>query len=315
MKEYQIYITDTTRHGKMSRFSVSSSRLKAAVGLGFLVFLAGLFFILDYSLSVSRQAELKRLRVENKKLNAHIQSISKKVHSLESNIQKMEDLSFKLKQITQEQPSTGIGPLPYNYDLQVLPRFKKKKTSQRTWNNRLRSQDLLINSDFVDSLEKTSAFLLNEIWDVFGVLEEKKHLLRVTPSISPAQGWITSRFGYRDYPLSGGDGFSLGSVVDFHGGLDIASSIGTDVVAPADGMVVSTGSDKRTGNYIIVSHGYGLKTLYGHLDQILVQKSQNVVRGDLIGTIGNTGRSTGAHLHYEVRIANKPVNPEYYILD
>ena len=302
----------------MSRFSVSSSHLKIALSLGGLLLIGLLVVMIDYSLSVSRQAELRHLRLENKDLNTYIQNISKKVHTLESNIQKMEDLSFKLRQITQEQPHRGIGPLPHNYshyDIPIQPRPKEKQPSQKTLNNQAPEKNSLIDSDYIDNLENHSQFLLKEIWNTFGILEENKHLLRVTPSIRPAQGWITSRFGYRDYPLSGGDGFALSSVVDFHGGLDIASAIGTDVVAPADGIVVSTGSDKRTGNYIILNHGYGLNTLYGHLDQILVQKSQKVVRGDLIGAIGNTGRSTGAHLHYEVRIAGQPVNPEYYILD
>ena len=135
--------------------------------------------------------------------------------------------------------------------------------------------------------------------------------MSMTPSIRPAKGRITSRFGFRDYPVSR---FSRGSA-DFHRGLDIAARRGTEVMAPASAVVSSTGYDSSTGNYIILSHGYDLETLYGHLDRIHVRASQKVKRGDVIGTIGSTGRSTGPHLHYEVRISNQPVDPEYYILD
>ena len=323
MKKYQIYITDNSRHGKMNRFSLSSFHLRLLAGIFVFVLVSLGVLAVDYSLSVSRQAELHRLRVENQELTAHIQGISEKIQGLEASLQKIEDFSFKLKYITQSRSPVhkAIGPLPshYNhYNSWSVPARDVSVPVQKKQNHLEPVEDdssAFMQIQKVDSLTLTSSILFKEIWDTLGVLEENKHLLTVTPSIWPAKGWVTSRFGYRDYPLSQNDGFSLGSLVDFHGGLDIAAAIGTDIVSPADGVVAETGSDTRTGNYIIVSHGYGLKTLYGHLDQILVRSSQTVKRGELIGTVGNTGRSTGAHLHYEVRIDGQPVNPEYYILN
>ena len=325
MKKYQIYITDSGRHGKMNRFSFSSFHLRLLAGVFVFVLVSLGVLAVDYSVSVSRQAELRRLRVENQHLTVHIQRISEKIQGLEANLQKIEDFSFKLKYITKGRSPVhkAIGPLPshYNhYNSLSVPAVDvstpaKKKFQQKNLEPVQDDSSAFMQIQKVDSLTLNSSILFREIWDTLGVLEENKHLLRVTPSIWPAKGWVTSRFGYRDYPLSQNDGFSLGSLVDFHGGLDIAAAIGTDIVSPADGVVAETGSDARTGNYIIVSHGYGLKTLYGHLDQILVRSSQAVKRGELIGTIGNTGRSTGAHLHYEVRIDGQPVNPEYYILN
>ena len=323
MKKYKIYITDNSRHGRMSGFSFSSFHLRLLIGF-FVFLLAGLGVLaVDYSLSVSRQAELRRLRVENQELTTHIYQISEKIQGLETNLQKIEDFSFKLKHITQGRSPAhkAIGPLPSRYDhyhswpVMDVSAPAEKKQRQQNPSSVKDGSSAFIQLQRVDSLVLTSSALFKEIWDTLGVLEENKHLPRVTPSIWPTKGWVTSRFGYRDYPLSQNDGFSLGSLVDFHGGLDIAAAIGTDIVSPADGVVAETGSDTRTGNYIIVSHGYGLKTLYGHLDQVLVRSSQVVKRGEPIGTVGNTGRSTGAHLHYEVRINGQPVNPEYYILN
>ena len=323
MKKYQIYITNNSRHGKMNCFSFSSFHLRLLIGF-FVFLLAGLGVLaVDYSLSVSRQAELRRLRVENQDLTAHIHQISEKIQGLETNLQKIEDFSFKLKHITQGRSPAhkAIGPLPSRYDhyhswpVMDVSAPVEKKRRQNTPKSVQDSSSTSIQLQQVNSLAVNSSILFKEIWDTLGVLEENEHLLKVTPSIWPTKGWVTSRFGYRDYPLSQNDGFSLGSLVHFHGGLDIAAAIGTNIVSPADGVVAETGSDTRTGNYIIVSHGYGLKTLYGHLDQILVRSSQAVKRGDPIGTVGNTGRSTGAHLHYEVRIDGRPVNPEYYILN
>ena len=162
-------------------------------------------------------------------------------------------------------------------------------------------------------MNKKSSLLQKQIWSTIGILEEKKHLLVFTPAISPVQGKITSRFGYRDHPILN-EGFSL-SNPHFHKGLDIAAEKGTKVVSPAHGVVLASGYHSGTGNYIIINHGYELKTLYGHLDQVFVKAYQKVRRGETIATVGNTGRSTGPHLHYEIRISQHPVNPEYYILD
>ena len=298
----------------MNRFSFSSFHLKIFIGIGSVLLLIFGIISVDYSLSVYRQAELKRLRSENIAFKTYIEDISNQVQSLESNIEKIEDFSTKLKMMTrgQSQNSMGIGPLPhfYPHHSQKIEEIKEEnKVPLKKESQSENSHKSL--KEYISFLQKKSSYLFNDIWNTLGILEENKHLLKTTPSIIPAKGWISSRFGYRNSPVT--DGFS--SLVHFHGGLDIAASIGTPIRAPADGVVSSIGSDKRTGNYITISHGYQLKTLYGHLHEIHVKPSQKVLRGDVIGTIGNTGRSTGSHLHYEVRIANQPVNPEYYFFD
>lgn len=137
--------------------------------------------------------------------------------------------------------------------------------------------------------------------------ESNTSFLASQPSIWPTNGWTSSGFGYRT------DRFT--QKWTFHYGLDIVATMGNPVVAPADGFVAEISRSGLLGNSIVLSHGGGLTTLYGHLSKIGVVSGQKVKRGDVIGNVGSTGKSTGPHLHYEVRINGKPVNPYTYILE
>ena len=143
--------------------------------------------------------------------------------------------------------------------------------------------------------------------DLIKKLEKKKNILAATPSIKPVDGWITSRFGYRKSPFTGQR--------DFHSGLDISNRPGTEVIATANGKVTFASRKMYYGNMVTIDHGYGKATRYAHLKKILVKRGQKVKRGDVIALLGNTGQSTGPHLHYEVRINGAPVNPLKYILN
>jgi murein DD-endopeptidase MepM/ murein hydrolase activator NlpD len=132
-------------------------------------------------------------------------------------------------------------------------------------------------------------------------VDRRNALAAATPSIWPAQGWLTSTMGYRADPLTGED--------DFHAGLDIAGERGQPVFATAAGTVTHAGWESGYGNLITLDHGFGLETRYGHLLNYKVKAGQKVNRGDVIGHVGNTGHSTGYHLHYEVRANGKILNP------
>lgn len=138
-------------------------------------------------------------------------------------------------------------------------------------------------------------------------LQAKRNLLSSTPSIKPTNGWVTSRFGYRVSPFT--------TRKEFHKGLDIASRKGTPIIAPADGMITFADSKGLMGNLLTIDHGYGIVTRYGHIDQFLKKAGDKVKRAEPIALIGNTGRSTGPHLHYEVRLNGVNVNPENYIIE
>jgi murein DD-endopeptidase MepM/ murein hydrolase activator NlpD len=139
-------------------------------------------------------------------------------------------------------------------------------------------------------------------------LEEQQNLLASTPAIRPiAEGWISSRFGYRISPFTGRK--------EFHKGLDIATRQGSPVFATADGLVTFAGSKGLLGKSVIIDHGHGMATRYGHLSKLLKKRGDRVNRGDIIALVGSTGRSTGPHVHYEVRLNGVSVNPEKFILN
>lgn len=132
-----------------------------------------------------------------------------------------------------------------------------------------------------------------------------ERLLDHTPSLWPVRGRLTSRFGYRRDPFTGRS--------TMHNGLDLAVPIGTPVRAAADGIVVEAGRQSGYGLTVRIDHGYGYQTLYGHNSQLLVRVGQKVTKGQIIARSGSSGRSTAPHLHYEVRVNGKPVNPADYL--
>ncbi len=138
-------------------------------------------------------------------------------------------------------------------------------------------------------------------------LENKRNLLASTPAIMPTDGWLSSGFGYRISPFTDGR--------EFHKGLDIGARKGTPVLSTADGIITYAGRKGSFGKVIVVNHGHGMISRYAHLSQIVRKRGESVKRGDVIGKVGNTGRSTGTHLHYEISLNGLRVNPANYILN
>ncbi len=143
--------------------------------------------------------------------------------------------------------------------------------------------------------------------DLVAALEGKHEHLASSPSIWPAKGWLTSRYGYRVSPFTGKP--------QFHAGLDIAGARGTEVIAPARGRVVFVGKRGPLGSSIVLDHGHGVRTQYGHNDEMRVKLGQQVERGEVIATLGSSGRSTGPLLHYVIEVLGKTKDPLDYIFD
>ena len=159
----------------------------------------------------------------------------------------------------------------------------------------------------VDELDKASQRQESSFGNLFDTLEGQHNLLASTPAIRPSGGWMTSRFGYRTSPFTGRK--------EFHKGMDIANRKGTAILATADGTVSFAGKKGAMGNIVVIDHGHGLVTRYAHLSKALKKRGESVRRGDIIAQMGNSGRSTGPHLHYEVQLNGVPVNPAKYILN
>ncbi|MCP4745390.1 MAG: M23 family metallopeptidase [Desulfobacteraceae bacterium] len=143
--------------------------------------------------------------------------------------------------------------------------------------------------------------------DLLETFEHQKNHLAHTPAIRPAKGWISSNFGYRRSPFTGKR--------EFHKGLDIANKKGTVIVATADGVVSVVEKKGSFGLLLMIDHGFGITTRFAHIDKAVKAPGETVKRGELIAHMGNTGRSTGPHLHYEVRLNGVPVNPSKYIFN
>jgi len=162
---------------------------------------------------------------------------------------------------------------------------------------------LPLDANSLAALEGKMSLLESKIKAYEGIFRERGF----TPSIWPVVGKLESAFGGRRNPF-GGRSF------EFHTGQDIDAQTGDPVVAGASGTVTFAGVQNGYGNLVVIDHGGGLTTRYGHLSHIDVAQSETVERGQFIGRVGSTGRSTGPHLHYEIRINDEPVDPLQYLL-
>ncbi len=138
-------------------------------------------------------------------------------------------------------------------------------------------------------------------------VERRQALAAATPSIWPAHGWLNDGFGSRRDPFTGG--------ADYHPGLDISADRGDPVLATANGTVTSAQRAGAYGNMVVIDHGFGISTRYAHLDSFRVRAGEVVRRGDVVGMAGTTGRSTGTHLHYEVLVSGRHLNPLQFLLN
>lgn len=230
-----------------------------------------------------------------------VQTFAKEMEVLKAKVRSLTKLGDQVRLIadikkTGESSSLiGIGGIPENELTHDIPLETRHNDLIREMHQQ------------VDQTQTAASQKELDFNDLIDKLEKKKNLLAATPSIKPVNGWITSRFGYRKSPFTGKR--------NFHSGVDISNKKGTKILATANGKITFAAKKTYYGNMITIDHGYGKATKYAHLNKILVKRGQKVKRGDVIATLGNTGQSTGPHLHYEVRINGAPVNPLKYILN
>ena len=257
---------------------------------------------------------LRMVLFENNKLNAIVSSQLNEIKDQHKQIQKfatkINTLKVKLVQLDrfEEKIRTfanlndgenngglfGIGgPMTENIELTLKP--------QESHKGLIREMHVQ-----VEELNIASTKQQNEFKDLLGALEDRRNLLDATPSIKPAKiGYYSSKFGRRKSPFT--------HKIELHSGLDIAAPKGTPVLATADGIISYTGEKKYMGSMVTIDHGYGIVTCYGHLSKIIKKCNDKVKKGDTIALMGSSGRSTGPHVHYEVRLNGIPVNPKKYI--
>lgn len=270
--------------------------------LFFIPFIAAYIFwvIGDYKDVKAKVPEIASLQKQNEQQKVQLTYLGQRIERINQKMSELNEFDRKLKIMTNLDESAGQGPF-----IGVGGSEPMMLASNSYVNEPVK--------DMVRSMHQSLDVLNEDIitgdqvkHKLFQYLEDQKVLLSSTPSIWPTKGWLSSRFGYRISPFT--------QRKEMHKGLDISTRLNTPIVAPADGIIIKTGWNGSFGKMISIRHGNGYITKYAHLNKILVKKGQAVKRGDKLGLVGQTGRSTGPHLHYEVHLKGVPVNPLRYIV-
>jgi murein DD-endopeptidase MepM/ murein hydrolase activator NlpD len=263
-----------------------------------LIMAAVCVFVLPMALGSWAKAELARLRSANISLQQENSSYREATGALTTQIESLQAAINDLGIRARVDPASARA-------MEKLPaQIKSQGGTSMEGATALLTPDIVAES----SPERVFGMLQNVLTSLEGHLsmvrrsvEKREALLNATPSIWPIHGWLSAGFGMRPDPFSGN--------ADFHPGLDISADKGTPIFATAAGKVELAAPSGDYGNLVIINHGFGLVTRYGHMSRFAVWQGQEVKRGDVIGYVGATGRATGPHLHYEVLANGKLMNP------
>lgn len=287
-------------NARIRSLHISKSAIKAVIVSLAGVLVLSVFLIYKFHDIKGKERELQSVREELMQQKVQVQNFALSLIDYKRQMFLIRDLDTKLRQAVslgprdRAQQFLGIGG-PDELGLQNLVTIGEKKQDETL----KEIHQELTQLQGAASKQETSLQTLIEYF------EDKRSLYASTPSDWPVRGWVTSPFGSRISPITG--------KIQFHEGMDIAAQIGTPVFAPADGVVIKAGFEASYGDMVELSHGYGLKTVFGHNSRLNVKSGQHVKRGDIIAYVGETGSSTGPHLHYEVRVNGLPVNPVHYL--
>jgi len=299
-QEHYTFVFVPGPHARIRTLHIAKSTIRSVLLSLIAVLILSVYFIHSYNDVKVKERELQSLREELMNQKAQVQNYALNLIDYKRQMFLIRELDTKLRQ------SLGIGPRdkaqqllgiggPDELGLQNLAAFGEKKQEEAL---REMHQELSQLKEAASKQETSMQILIEHF-------EDQRSIYASTPSVWPVRGWVTSPFGGRISPLTG--------KMQFHEGIDIAAQIGTPIIAPADGMVIKAGFEAGFGNMVELSHGYGIKTIFGHNSQLNVQPGQHVKRGDVIAYVGDSGSSTGPHLHYQVKLNNLSVNPNRYL--
>lgn len=272
---YAFIVATTSRsRSQIRRFTVHKRWVKVSAVAGVFV-----LFAMSYGFyGLAQQASHILIEQENDRLRRENERQREKLQKLENRVDAIEDASRRLSEISGVTPEEADNP------------------------HAAGGPSILLDAAGIAAIELRAAQLEAELKAYEAVLTERARI----PSIWPVEGGeVTDTFGGRRNPFGGGH--------EFHSGQDIGAPRGTPVYATASGVATLAGTQNGYGQIVVIDHDNGLTTRYGHLSKIVATLGQEIKRGDLIGEVGSTGRSTGPHLHYEVRINDVAVNPGHYL--
>ncbi len=294
-EKYSIIIVPGSNEEVVNR-QLSRGLIVSVLVTVILFFVASAYFAIGFLNSSIDGQRLIELTSENEILASKITEMENTVYSLRaemSGIIEKDDnirLIFDLPPIDPDLREVGVGGEAVNY-----PAINSD-LGQRTW---------LVEDD-IEKIQRQLEFENASFEQLLSSVKERKSKLDHTPTIRPCDGVLSRGFGMHNDPFTGS--------YQPHNGIDIAAARNTPVLATAGGIVRYTGYQTKLGNTVVIDHGNGIRTYYGHLNKIKVRKGQRISRRDLVGLVGSSGYSTGPHLHYEVRIGGKAANPYKYII-
>ena len=296
---------------KVRRWVVSRQRVMGVLGLALATGFFTLFVCLGLVHYRREYLATEDLRQKGRQYEKERVRVLARLGELEETVGQNEKLAAKLENIVGINGSSGLRVGMGGHDDSQISSLKMASVDSAAVRG---SADLFdetslkaFNLKAID-LQEEAKLVGGRLKEVYKFNPDTAFFWSAIPTMTPLRGvWVTSDFGWRRSPMSGGR--------QLHEGVDIASPYGSPVLASGDGLVTFSGRHCGLGNKVVIDHGYGLITVYGHNSQLLVKEGDRVKRGMMIAKVGSTGRSTGPHVHYEVLVNGVPVDPFRYILE
>lgn len=285
------------RKSGVKKISIPKVAIRNILIASVAVILLALFVVYDYTSIKRDRSEMARLRDLNKQQQQHLRELGMKIDEFSDRMEALRQTDKKIRVLAYETNTNKKLPLSVGGSDKDT---KIKDLLDKDHNTLVEGMRKNIEKLKEEANEREKSF--NEL---MAFLNEQKSILASTPALWPVQGWVTSGFGSRRSPFRSG--------IEFHKGLDISTRYGKAIIAPADGFVIRSGYEPADGNSVKIEHGHGFSTAYLHLSKIAARQGERVKKGEIIGYVGDSGRSTGPHLHYSVYVNNVPVNPIKYL--
>ncbi len=305
-----IMVMPETSAAEVRRLRVPRRWLSAGLGAVALLLLSAVIAV-GYGWSRLRQSErVVVLQNENDGLRTELHNLDlrlSRAHDVVERLQGYEERLRSLTMVSDPARNLAIGPVGTSDPLQPVESIRVSHLRRALLSEATVDESVELMTSRIEQLEVESQNAEEKAGALASFLEGQRSRLASTPSRRPSPGYVSSTFGMRVDPFTG--------LPQFHSGTDFAANVGAPVSATADGVVIVAGSFGAFGNTVQIDHGHGLTTVYGHLNRVDVRPGDEVRRGDRVGGVGNTGRSTGPHLHYEVRLNGIPQDPSRFILD
>jgi len=290
-KHHYTFLVFSNKKDAVKKVCASAKFLKFAAAFAVVFVISMAFLLYDY-------VQAKKQGIEYENIKKHAESQADQINSLAGKVMDFEKKMEYFRQLDQKiRSSTGTK--------------MKQSKNQMLGIGGIQQEPATENSS-LDTLQKNMDKLLRDaeqqersFQEVLDFLKKRESILASTPSIWPIKGWVTSNFGYRQSPYGGSS--------EFHKGIDIAAKAGNPIIAPADGIVAESVNRADMGNYVVLKHKNGISTGYAHMLRSAVHFGKSVKKGEVIGYVGNSGRSTGSHLHYSVMLNGVQVNPRKYL--